>query len=118
MESLMDRPAAEEPRTVRVTVANADAPGLRQFLNRRRPETSAEDAWPSPNQALSGEEAPQMSPRTMGQILLAADAVVATLSWVLVAGSGSAWMRALGCGGMVAGAVLGVTGLLLLVRKR
>ena len=117
LESLMDRPAAEEPRTVRVTVTNADAPGLRQFLN-RRPETAAEDASPNIDNARVEPSLSAMTPVTMGQILMAADAVVVTLSWVLLAGPGNVWVRTLGFGGMVAGAVLGVTGALLLSRKR
>ena len=113
----MDRPAAAEPRTVRAAGTDVAAPGLRQFLNRRA-EVAVENSSPAAGQASSEGDSSWMNPVALGRILLAADAVVVTLSWVLLAAPGSRWVRALGCGGMVAGAALGVTGALLLVRRR
>jgi hypothetical protein len=117
LESLMDRPAAEEPRTVRVSVTNVDAPGLRQFLNRK---TESEEA-PSGKgvvQAKAGAAPSPFSPITIGATLLIADAVVVALSFLLLISSAQTLVRAVACAGFVAAAALGVIGARLLFTSK
>jgi hypothetical protein len=119
------KPSAGEPaQTVRITVSANEAPGLRQFLNRRAdPQAAAEAAAEAaPESGPSAPVVPPPGPGTVpawvGAVLLAADAVVVGLSAVLLGQGQSPLLQALGGAGILAGAVLGVLGVVLLVRER
>jgi hypothetical protein len=111
----MDRPKGEETRTVSVSVTHAGAPGLRQFLNRRSDAVSEPEAEASPGPVT---EPLELSGSSLGALLLATDAVVVVLSFVLLVHPASAFVRAIGCVGMVAGAALGLLGVTVMSRRR
>ena len=120
LDSLMKPSAGEPAQTVRITVPANDAPGLRQFLNRRaeaNTHVEAESEAPAAQPSIPSE-ARETTPVWIGAVLLADDAVVVGLSAVLLAQGQSLPLQAIGCAGIVAGAVLGVLGVSLWSRSR
>ena len=120
LDSLMKPSAGEPAQTVRITVSANDAPGLRQFLNRRAETNATGEAEPEPpaTQPSVSSVDREFTPTWIGAVLLAADAVVVGLSAVLLAQGQSLPLQAIGCAGIVAGAVLGVLGVSLWSRSR
>lgn len=113
------KPAAGEPaQTVRITVSANDAPGLRQFLNRRAEAPSNGEAETADPQTSVAPKAGETTPNWVAGALFAADAVVVLLSTVLLAQGQTVLLQAIGCAGIVAGATLGVLGVVLWDRSR
>lgn len=113
MDELLDRPAASarEPQAVRVTVTNADAPGLRQFLKRTPPA-----APPTPSSPAVDPTPEPVSPHVIVTALFVADALLVLLSGLVLTG-GFGWAAKGAAGvGMAAAAGLGVLAVTLLRR--